>query len=138
MDFKSFIDQAAGTVGVPANDAGSAASGLLGLIQDQVGSGDASALMKALPGASDFLGAAKDNSSGGGMMGSLMGAAGGLLGGKAGSALSVLSIFKNANMDTSQAGSFVGLFMDFVTKNAGGDLTSSILEQIPDLKKLMP
>lgn len=138
MDFKSFIDQAAGTVGIPANDAGTAASGLLGLIQDKVGGSDSSALLKALPGASDFLGATEKKSSGGGMMGSLMGAAGGLLGGNAGSALSVLSIFKNANMDTSQAGSFVGLFMDFVSKNAGSELTGRILEQIPDLKKMMP
>lgn len=57
--------------------------------------------------------------------------------GTAASALSVLGIFKEAKMDSGQAGVFVGLFMDFVTKNAGGDLVGRILDQIPDLKNLI-
>nr|MEE4269591.1 DUF2780 domain-containing protein [Candidatus Krumholzibacteria bacterium] len=137
MDFSSFINQAAGSLGVSAEDAGTAASGILGLIQDKAQSGDAAALLKALPGASKYLGAAEATAGGGGMMGSIMGAAGGLLGGKGGSALSVLSIFQNANMDAGQAGSFVGMFMDFVKKNADGELVGRILDQIPELKNLI-
>jgi len=137
MDLQSFINQAAGTIGVSATDAGTATSGILGLIQDKANTADASQLLKALPGAADFLGKAEANSSAGGMMGSLMGAAGGLLGGKAGSALSVLGIFQKANMNTDQAGGFAGMFMDYVTKNAGNDLVGRILDQIPDLKKLI-
>jgi len=136
-NFKGFIDQAAGTLGVSPSDAGSAASGILSLIQGKVDAGDSAALMNAFPGAADFMKSGRKSSTGGGLMGGLTGAAGGLLGGKAGAALSVMGIFKNAGMDAGQAGSFLGLFMDFVTKNAGGDLVGRILDQIPELKNLV-
>ncbi len=137
-DLNAFVGQAASALGLSPDAAGSALSGILGLIQKQMSSGDASALLQALPGAADLLGKSADSAdSGGGMLGSLMGAAGSLLGGKAGSALSVISIFNQAGMDSSQAGSFMGMFMDFVRENADGDLVGRLLEQVPELKSLL-
>jgi len=131
-----FIGQAAGSLGVSSDDATKATSGLLGMIQKEATDDDASSLMSALPGAMDLL-SGSGGKSGGGMMGNLMGAAGGLLGGKAGGALSLLGVFKDANMDTGQAASFAGMFVDYLTKNAGGDLVGRILGQVPELKKML-
>lgn len=135
-DIKDFIVQSAGSLGLSPANAGKATSGLLGLIQDQASTEDSASLLQALPGAGSIL-QSMEAQSGGGMMGNLMGAAGGLLGGKAGGALSILSIFKGAGMDTNQASSFAGMFMDFISKNADGDLVSRILGQVPELKKLI-
>ena len=133
-DFMTFIEQAAGTLGVSSDEAGTAASGVLDLIKDKADPSDVTALISALPGAETFLGG---SSKSGGLAGGLLGAASGLLGGKAGTALTVMSIFQKAGMDSNQAGSFLGMFMDFITKNAGGDLVGRILEQVPDLKKVV-
>jgi hypothetical protein len=137
-DLNAFIGQAASSLGLSQDATGSALSGILGLIQKQASSGDASALLQALPGATELLNQGQSASStGGGMMGSLLGAAGSLLGGKAGSALSVMSIFKEAGMNSSQAGSFTSMFMDFVKENVDGDLVGRLLEQIPELKSML-
>ena len=137
MNIMSFVDQAAGKLGVSSVDAGTAVSGVLGLIQDKASADDAASLMQAIPGASDLLGARKAEAAQGGGLGGMLGSVGGLLGGKAGSALSVMSIFQNANMDTGQAGSLVQMLVGYLQENAGQELIGRILEQVPDLKKFV-
>jgi hypothetical protein len=137
-DLKGFIAEAAGSLGISSDQAGNATAGLLGFIQDQADGNDASAFLKALPGAEDLMNGGKTaEAKSGGLMGGLMGAASGLLGGKAGSALGVLSLFKSAGLDSGQAGGFVSLFFDFVGKNVDGALVSRILDQVPEIKGLL-
>jgi hypothetical protein len=128
----SFLNSAAGSLGVSEDKLGAATGGLLDMIKGQVSADDGSALMKALPGADKL-----PNGGGGGGLGGLMGAASGLLGSKGGAALGVLGIFEKAGLDAGQASSFMPMLMDFVTKNAGGDLVNRIIEQVPDLKGLL-
>ncbi len=135
-EMNGFIETAAKGLGISQDSAGSAAGGLLKLIMDKVPDQDSAALIQAVPGSSELLSGA-GKSTGGGMLGGLMGSAGKLLGGKAGAALGVMSIFKNSNLDSTQAASFSKMFFDMVSKNAGPDLVSRILENIPDLKGLM-
>lgn len=135
-DIKDFIIQSAGALGVSPANAGKATNGLLGLIQDKATNEDAASLIATLPGAESVLHSAEAK-SGGGMLGGLMGAAGGLMGGKAGGAMSLMGIFEGANMDAGQAGSFAGMFMSFINKNADEDLINRILGEIPELKKLI-
>ncbi len=135
-ELNGFLQTAAGGLGISTDDAGAATGGLLKLIMDKVSEQDAASLMQAVPGASELLSTSR-NPSGGGMLGGLMSSAGKLVGGKAGAALGVMSIFKNANLDGTQAASFSRMFFDMVSKNAGPDLVSRILGQIPDLKGLV-
>ena len=73
MDIQSFLNQAAGSLGIGEDQASSAVGGILKMIGDKADKGDVSNLMKALPGAEALVGG---GSSGGGLMGGLMGAAG--------------------------------------------------------------
>ncbi len=134
--FNAFIETAAKGLGVSTEQAGSAAGGLLNLVMDKTSEADGASLLQALPGASEFISSARPQPSGG-MLGGLAGAAGKMLGGKAGSALGVMSIFKNANLDSAQGASLTTMFFSMLTRNAGPDLVSRVLESVPELKKLM-
>ncbi len=135
MDIQSFINQAAGSLGVPSADVGVATTGMLGMIQNQAKSDDAKALLSALPGAETILGS-MEAQSGGGMMGDLMGTASHFLRGKTRGGLSIVSVFQGANMNPNQAGSFAGMFVDFIQNNADGELVNRILGQVPELRNL--
>ncbi len=137
MDINDFITQTAGTIGISTDDAGKATAGILGLIKNQADESDAKSLISALPGASDLMGSLAGGGNGGGVAGGLMGNVGSLLGGKASSAMTILSIFQGANMNSGQAGQFAGLFVNLLKNNLNGDLVGRILNQVPELKKLV-
>ena len=141
QDIQDFIKQASGSLGIGEDSAGATAGGLLHLIKGQAAKADGDALVNAIPGAAQLMArtpqAAASSAGGGDLLGGIMSKAGGLLGGKAGSALSVMGLFKQSGLSGDQAGSFASLFFDFARSKAGSDLVGRILGQIPELKKLL-
>lgn len=83
---QDFINMASSQLGISEQQSTSAAAGMLGLLQKNMGGGDFSGLLGQLPGAGDLLGQATGgalggNHGGGGGLGGIAGALGGLLGG---------------------------------------------------------
>lgn len=137
---QSFIEQSAGSLGVPAGNVQKLTGGLLGLIKQEASDEDGEEFIAKIPGAEALLGQsakAAEASAGGGVLGGLMSSAGSLMGGSAGSALSVMGLFKQADLGTDQAGSLVSMFFDFARSKAGSELVGRILGQIPELGKLV-
>jgi hypothetical protein len=134
-----FIQMAVSKLGVSEQSAKSATGGVLDMIQKQVGGGDFSKLLGAVPGAADLLKSApaSGGSGGGGGLGGILGAASGLLGGKAGSILGAASMLEKSGLSLDKAGPFVSMLMDYFKGKAGNDLVSQILGKVPDLKKLV-
>ena len=131
---KEFIDMAVSQLGISEPSATSAASGVLGLIQDQAGEGEFRRLADAVPGLDDVLNA---GSGGGGGLGGLMGAASGMLGGRAGAALGLASVMQSAGLSAEQVGSFVPMLLKFLETKAGAGVVSSVLARVPELQKLL-
>lgn len=138
---QDFIKQAAGQIGVSEQSAGSATGGLLQMIREKAGDVDANELLSKVPGASALLektaAPVSSETGAGGMLGGLISKAGDALGGGMGSALGVMGLFKQAGLGTEQVRSFVPLFFNFVKSKAGASLVGRVLEQIPELKKLL-
>ncbi len=132
-----FIQMAVSKLGVSEQSAKSATGGVLDMIQKQVGGGDFSKLLGAVPGAADLLKSAPSSGGGGGGLGGILGAASGLLGGKAGSILGAASMLEKSGLSLDKAGPFVSMLMDYFKGKAGNDLVSQILGKVPDLKKLL-
>lgn len=131
-----FIQMAVSKLGVSEQSAKSATGGVLDMIQKQVGGGDFSKLLGAVPGAADLLKTAPASGGGGGL-GGLLGAASGLLGAKAGSILGAASMLEKSGLSLDKAGPFVSMLMDYFKGKAGNDVVSQILGKVPDLKKLL-
>ena len=130
---KLFIDMAVSQLGISVESATNAAGGVLGLIKDNASEGDFQQLADAVPGLGDVLSAG----SGGGGLGGLMGAASGMLGGKAGAAVGLMGVMKSAGLSADQVGQFVPMLFQFLQSKAGAGVVSSVLGQIPELKKLV-
>lgn len=133
VDISSFVQEAAGKLGVEQDQVGKAVGGILKLIQEKAEPADAKGLMDALPGAAELAG----GGSGGGLMGQVMGAAAGMLGGKAGAALDAAALFQGAGLDAGQGVSLLGMFLEYARKNAGPAIVERILGQVPQLKGLL-
>ncbi len=128
------------SVGIPESAAQTAIGLILGLFKDHGPADKVSGLLDALPGATDIISKAQsdtEESSGGGMMGGLMGAAGGMMGGSTGALLAMASKMQSAGLDTTQAKSVGNEVMNFAKEKAGDDVVDDIIGSIPGLKELM-
>lgn len=132
-DIMSFVKMAAQQLSVPENSAQKATGGLLEAIKGQVAAGDFSELLAKIPGAEGLLGGGA-SSGGGGAMGGLLGSAISAIGGeKAAGAAGIISAITSSGIGTDQAGGFLSLFMTFIKKQAGEQLASKLISQVPAL-----
>ncbi len=129
---QEFIQLAVSQLGISENSAKTATGGVLEMVKDQVSDEDFGKLAGAVPGLSDMLGG-----GGGGGLGGLMGAASGMLGGKAGAAAGLLGMAKSSGLSMDQLGSFVPMLFGFLKGKAGDGVVTSILGQVPELKKFL-
>jgi hypothetical protein len=158
---QDFINMATKQLGISDGAAKQGTGALLGMVQQQLGSGDFGKLTSMLPGAQQLMGGgggASGGASGGaggiaGALGGLMGggkgsggglgalasAASGLLGkdaGGLGQIAGLVSQLGNAGIGADKAGGFIKLFMDYLGNKGGGDLVTKLLGNA-DLKKLI-
>ncbi|MEX1117573.1 MAG: hypothetical protein WEB60_02150 [Terrimicrobiaceae bacterium] len=92
-----------------------------------------------LPGASGVLASAPSASdtSGGGLLGGLLGKAGGLLGGNLGAAAGAIGAMQSAGIPMDKAAPLAGEFFDQAKAVAGPETVAALLEEIPALKALL-
>lgn len=95
-------------------------------------------LLAKLPGAASLIGQSGEGSSGGGggLMGSLLGAASSAIGGQAGDTLELAGKLKETGLDANQFGDFGAMVTDYIKDKAGDDLFGKVLENVPELAKL--
>lgn len=150
-----FIQMAIKQLGIDEQQAKTATSGVLGLLQKHAPADAFSGVMNSVPGASDLLKGLGGNpgaTSGGGALGgllgaassalggakqggsSILGAAGSLLGGKGGDALGALS---NSGLGLDKAGPFVNLLVGYLKDKAGAGAVDKLLGSFPELKKFI-
>ncbi|MGD9791584.1 MAG: DUF2780 domain-containing protein [Phycisphaerales bacterium] len=155
---QEFIQMAVKQLGINEQQAKSATSGVLGLLQKNAPADAFSGVMNSVPGASDLLkglggnpGASSGGGGLGGMLGaassmlggakqggsSILGAAGSLLGGKGGDALGALGFLSNSGLSLDKAGSFVNLLAGFLKQKAGAGAVDKLLGSVPELKKFI-
>ena len=138
---EDFIRQAAEKLNVSEDSTRSATGSLLDIIKDNSESKDFQELLGKVPGASNLVGQpaeqAAAGSSGGGLFGSISKAAGSLLGGKAGSAMDVITSLSNSGLNGEKGTGFITQFVGYLKEKAGGDLLNRVLGKIPQLKSLL-
>lgn len=138
---EEFINLAVKQLGISKEAGTSATGGLLGLLQKQLGGGDFSKVFGAIPGASQLAGSAGGgpggSGGGGGLLGSALGAIGSKVGIDLGGAAGLLGVLGKSGLNTDQFGPFVKLFMDFVKGKTGPGAADTIMNKLPELKKLL-
>ena len=130
-----FIQKVVGELGVADDTARSATGGLLNLVKDNVDGGTFSELLGALPGADGLMGSASSD-GGGGLLSGALGGIGSSLGGNVGGAAKLLSVLQGAGLSTEQAGSFVGMLIEYVKSQGGSELVEKVLAGLPQLRSL--
>lgn len=135
---QEFIESAAEKLGIDKSIAEKATGVVLGFLKSKLGDGDFGDLASKLPGATGLLESTDDaDSGGGGMLGGVMKMASSALGGEAGDALELTGKLKDTGLNLDQFGSFGTMIMDFIKDKAGDGMVNTILEKLPELKKML-
>jgi hypothetical protein len=136
---QEFIESAAEKLGIDKSIAEKATGVVLGFIKSKLGDSDFGDLAAKLPGATGLLETAGGggDSAGGGMLGGVMKMASSAIGGGAGDALELTGKLKDSGLGLDQFGSFGTMLMDFVKDKAGEGAVGTIVEKIPELKKML-
>lgn len=120
------VQQLVSNLGVQEDQAKGGAGLILKLAQDKLGGGEFSQIAGVIPGADALLGAAPEQSGGGGMMGALGGMAAGMMGGEQGSALgSLMSLaggFSQLGMNGDMVTKFFPIILNFVQQKGGAEV----------------
>jgi len=90
-----------------------------------------------IPGTTATMSAAGPATDGGGLIGSLLGAAGGLLGGQAGDLAKVVGALQGAGISPDKAAPFAGEFFEQAKSVAGPEVVSQLLASIPALTEIL-
>ncbi len=131
-----FIQLAVSKLGLSEDSASSATGGLLQLIKSQVGGTDADQLLQNFPGSQELLAKASGGASGGGL-GGLVSSVSSMFGGKLGAVAGLAGTLGSAGLSADKFGPFASLFVDFIKNKAGADLVDRVMEQLPELKKIL-
>lgn len=139
-NLQDFIQMVVTQTGVNDQTARGAAGSLLSFLKDQVADADFQELAENLSGAESLIqesqGAEKGGAGGG--LGGLLGSAASAIGGGGGSALGLVRLLTQSGLDMGQIGAFVPMFVNFARQQLGEGLINRLLDQVPDLKNLMP
>ncbi|MES9832656.1 MAG: DUF2780 domain-containing protein [Candidatus Thiodiazotropha sp. DIVDIV] len=122
------VQQLVAGAGVNQQQAEGGAGLLLGLVKDQLSSGDFSQVADAVPGIDSLINAAPSEDSGG--LGGLLGGVASALGGEsAGNMAALASGFSKLDLDAGMIGKFVPIVLSFL-QSQGGDGVSSLVAKV--------
>jgi hypothetical protein len=127
---QEFIQQATQTLGISEATTKAATGRLLGFLDDNGPKAEVGQLLDKLPGARELMSNSAP-SAGGGMLGSLAGAASALGGG--GGAASLLAAIQQSGLGAGSAPQLVSMFVSYAKAKAGDDLVGRILNAVPAL-----
>ena len=134
---QDLIESLTAKLGIDKSIAEKATGTVMSLLKDKLDDTVFGQLLEKLPGASNLLVKAEEKpSGGGGMMGSLLGAASSAIGGKAGGALELAGKLKDTGLDASKFGDFGATVTDYIKGKVGDDLFAKVLGGVPELAKL--
>jgi hypothetical protein len=135
---QEFIESAAAKLGIDKAITEKATAAVLSFIKSKLGASDFGDLAAKLPGAADLAKSeGSSGGSGGGMLGGVMKMASSALGGGAGDALELTGKLKDSGLELDQFGSFGTMLMDFIKGKAGEGMVGKVLDNVPELKKLI-
>jgi Protein of unknown function VcgC/VcgE (DUF2780) len=131
----NLLGQVMGGGSAPAPSAPASGVGLGGMLGGLLGGGGGSSAGGIAGAVGGLLGGGSGGSSNPlGAVASLLGGSGG---GGAASALSALGVLNSAGLSMDKIGPFVQMFLGYVQNNAGAGAQASIMNALPDLKKLL-
>lgn len=137
---QDFIKSAASKLGLDESVTKNATGTALGFIKKSLGD-QFSSISARLPGAEQLIseaGQSEEPSGGGGLMGSLKGAASSMLGGSgAGQGLELMGVLQKTGLSAEQGGSFLTMLIEFIKGEVGEGVVSKITEKLPMLKSLV-
>ena len=131
------IKTLASQLGIGAGQAEAGAGAILKLIREQAASGDFQQLLKAVPGASQWMGKASEVASEGG--GGLLGQAADLIGGLTGSGnlAEAIGALAKSGIGPDTAAQFVPKLLELLQSKAGADLVGRLASSVPFLKEAL-
>jgi hypothetical protein len=121
---KELIDMLTGALGVDARQAEGGAAVLFKAAKDKLGEGEFARLLGGVPGLSELV--TKAPAAGGGGLGGLLGSLAGAVGGNAQLISTIVGGFGKLGLSTDDAKRFVPVILDFLRKNAGPDVVSTL------------
>ena len=134
---QELIETLAAKLGIDKSVAEKATGVALAFLKDKLDGNVFGQLLEKLPGASSLVGKAEQKpSGGGGLMGSLLGAASSVIGGETGDALELTGKRKDSGLDLSKFGDFGTIVTNFIKEKAGDDLFKKVISNVPELAKL--
>ena len=134
---QDLIELLVAKLGIDKSIAEKATGVALSFLKDKLDDTMFGQLLDKLPGADSLVGQAEENTSGGGgLMGSLLGAASSAIGGEAGDALELTGKLKDSGLELSKFGDFGSTVTDYIKDKAGDDLFGQVLSNVPELAKL--
>ena len=131
------IKNLAAQLGIGVGQAEAGAGAILQLIREQAAHGDFQQLLKAVPGATQWMGTASEvaGGDGGGLLGQAAGLLGGLTGnGGLGAAISALG---KSGIGPEAAARFVPALLQLLQSKAGADLVGRLSSSVPFLKEAL-
>jgi hypothetical protein len=131
------IKTLAAQLGIGAGQAEAGAGAILKLIREQAASADFQQLLKAVPGASQWMGKASAVASEGG--GGLLGQAADLIGGLTGSGnlAEAIGALAKSGIGPETAARFVPKLLELLQSKAGADLVGRLASSVPFLKEAL-
>ena len=134
---EEFLSLAQTQLGLSPSDSATSTSALLGVLKDKMPSGDFGDLAAKIPGLLELAdGNSGPSSDSGGLLGGLAASASSLMGGN-GSSLDIIQKLAASGLSLDNAGSFIGLFTQFVRDKAGDGLLSKVLSSVPEIKSFL-
>lgn len=136
---QDLIDAVAAKAGLTGEQARLGLSAALALIEKHADPVKASALMTAIPGASDLAaeGVALTQKKAGGLMGGLMRQTGGAAGAAMSDAMAINQRLSREGITVSDMQSILPVAMTFVREKTGSDMLREVLVSIPGLGPLL-
>lgn len=136
---EELVETAAGRTGLNLDQARTALSAALALMQKHGETAKVGALLDAIPGAAALAtqGTALTQQKSGGLMGGLMGGLGGAGGAAMSDAMAMGQRLAREGITTSDMQAILPVAMNFVREKTGQDLLREVLSTIPGLGKLL-
>ena len=137
---EQLVTRIAATAGIDPAIAEKAVGMLLGFIQQQGDDGAVAQMIQQIPGAAGLVAqynGAETQASGGGLLGSVMGAVGGMMGGGAGDLMQLGQGLMAEGLDMGQIQQVAGETLSFAKEHAGEDTVNQVIESVPGLSKFL-
>ena len=131
---EQLVTRIAATAGIDPAIAEKAVGMLLGFIQQQGDDGAVAQMIQQIPGAAGLVAqynGAETQASGGGLLGSVMGAVGGMMGGGAGDLMQLGQGLMAEGLDMGQIQQVAGETLSFAKEHAGEDTVNQVVESVP-------